>query len=230
MKKIISLLVFGCVCSFALGQGTTESLVVKYKHSMKIPVSVNQNASDNIEQSADFTLMYSDGKSLYSGDKQAKTETMVSGMRVDVGMPEEITYKDFGSKTVVTQTDFFDKKFLITKNMIDNEWIITNEQKTIAGYSCTKATNSIGDVIWFSNEIPVPDGPIVFCGAPGLILEVVSRMGTTTAVSILKSKNTPKMDPPAEGKRVTEAEFMEIVRKRMEANGVKQGGLNVEIR
>ncbi|MDR1092310.1 MAG: GLPGLI family protein, partial [Prevotella sp.] len=225
MKKIISLLVFGCVYLFALGQGTTESLVVKYKQVVNIPVSINQNASDHIEQSVDLTLIYFDGKSLYSNDKQAKTETVTSGMKVDITFPDEITYKDFGSKTIVTQTDFLDKKFLITKKMTDGGWHITKEQKTIAGYSCTKATNSVGDVIWFSDEIPVPDGPIVFCGAPGLILEVVSRMGTTTAVSISKSKNIPKMDSPTEGKRVTEAEFMEIVRKRMEANGVKQGGL-----
>lgn len=58
-------------------------------------------------------------------------------------------------------------------------WVITNEKKTIDGFTCTKATTehkSFGIALkvtaWFSDEIPVKDGPFEFGGLPGFVLEL----------------------------------------------------------
>jgi len=54
-------------------------------------------------------------------------------------------------------------------------WIITNETKTISGYNCQKATATFAGrdyVAWFTNEIPIADGPYKFNGLPGLIVKI----------------------------------------------------------
>jgi len=54
-------------------------------------------------------------------------------------------------------------------------WKITNDTKTISGYNCQKATTTFAGrdyVAWFTNEIPMPDGPYKFNGLPGLIVKI----------------------------------------------------------
>tara|TARA_R110002074_G_scaffold22366_3_gene68389 strand:+ start:4790 stop:5485 length:696 start_codon:yes stop_codon:yes gene_type:complete len=54
-------------------------------------------------------------------------------------------------------------------------WTITNETKTISGYNCQKATTTFAGrdyVAWFTNEIPIADGPYKFNGLPGLIVKI----------------------------------------------------------
>lgn len=53
-------------------------------------------------------------------------------------------------------------------------WVIENETKGIQGYICKKATTKYGHKIvsaWFTEEIPILEGPYTFKGLPGLVLE-----------------------------------------------------------
>lgn len=55
------------------------------------------------------------------------------------------------------------------------DWKISKETKTVLGYQCQKATVNYGGrsyVAWFSPAIPISDGPYIFNGLPGLILEI----------------------------------------------------------
>ncbi|AZQ63946.1 GLPGLI family protein [Flammeovirga pectinis] len=55
------------------------------------------------------------------------------------------------------------------------EWEIKKDKKIILGYECVKAEGQYGNrkfIAWFSIEIPISDGPYVFNGLPGLILEI----------------------------------------------------------
>lgn len=55
------------------------------------------------------------------------------------------------------------------------KWNISNEHKKIGIWAATKATTDFGGrkwTAWFSQDIPLPYGPYVFYGLPGLILEV----------------------------------------------------------
>jgi len=54
-------------------------------------------------------------------------------------------------------------------------WINTSATATIAGYTCQKATTTLGGrqwEAWFTREVPVSDGPYKFYGLPGLIVKV----------------------------------------------------------
>ncbi|WP_435524227.1 GLPGLI family protein [Chryseobacterium indoltheticum] len=54
------------------------------------------------------------------------------------------------------------------------KWNISNEHKKIGVWAATKATTNFGGrnwTAWFSEDIPLPYGPYVFYGLPGLFLK-----------------------------------------------------------
>lgn len=77
---------------------------------------------------------------------------------------------------------FFDRLPTVIALVKDNystfNWKITNETKTVAGYSCTKATALYRGrewIAWFTTSIAVPYGPWKLYGLPGLILEAYDK-------------------------------------------------------
>lgn len=63
-------------------------------------------------------------------------------------------------------------KLKIKENLI---WNITNEKNKIGKFDCQKAETNYGGrkwIAWFTNEIPLQDGPYIFRGLPGLIVEI----------------------------------------------------------
>lgn len=55
------------------------------------------------------------------------------------------------------------------------DWNILPEKKKLTIYNTQKATVNYGGrnwTAWFASEIPISDGPYIFCGLPGLILSL----------------------------------------------------------
>lgn len=55
------------------------------------------------------------------------------------------------------------------------KWAMNREKKNILGYECRKATTQYRGrsyTAWYADKIPVNNGPYVFGGLPGLILEI----------------------------------------------------------
>ena len=99
----------------------------------------------------------------------------------------------------------------------------------------TKSTNFLDQVempkeitvtAWYTPEIPVNQGPENYWGLPGLILEVSD--GKTTVLCskvVLNPKEKAEIKAPAKGKKVTQAEFDDIVVKKVEEmRQMYQGG------
>lgn len=70
------------------------------------------------------------------------------------------------------------------KRYIDNRakqnWAMTGDTGDIAGYECHKATCNFRGrdyVAWYTEEIPIPRGPHLFTGLPGLIVKLTSIDG-----------------------------------------------------
>ncbi|RXM38131.1 GLPGLI family protein [Chryseobacterium sp. CH21] len=54
-------------------------------------------------------------------------------------------------------------------------WKIIEEKKKIGQYNCQKAEVEYGGrkwIAWFTTEIPLQQGPYIFCGLPGLIVKI----------------------------------------------------------
>lgn len=73
-------------------------------------------------------------------------------------------------------------------------WIIHNEKKSISNFECTKATlNYYGRkwTAWFTNDIPINDGPYKFAQLPGLIIKLYDLENSFDfeLVALKKNKN-----------------------------------------
>ncbi|MDP3354198.1 MAG: GLPGLI family protein [Flavobacteriaceae bacterium] len=89
-------------------------------------------------------------------------------------------YTLFDFKIIKSNTEhividkIFSDKFYY-KEQQNLNWVITDETKQINSYLCQKATTSYAGrsyIAWFSNSIPIADGPYKFAGLPGLIIEM----------------------------------------------------------
>ncbi|MDR0982104.1 MAG: GLPGLI family protein [Culturomica sp.] len=82
--------------------------------------------------------------------------------------------------------------FSYTEILEKPKWEISTDTDTVAGYRCQKATTNYGGrdwTVWFTNEIPVSEGPWKLRGLPGLILKAETADGeiSLTATSIIRS-------------------------------------------
>jgi len=91
-------------------------------------------------------------------------------------------FKDFltGELTEYARMPEFMEKnnFLYTEPIPVQNWIVSDDTLTVAGYLCQKATCRFRGrdyIAWFSNDIPISNGPWKFGGLPGLILKVYDK-------------------------------------------------------
>ena len=89
---------------------------------------------------------------------------------------------------------------------------------------------------WYAPQIPVNTGPGNFQGLPGLILEVNDGIETLVCSKIvLNPEDKVKILEPKKGKEVTQAEFDEIMKKKMKEmderyNSKRSDGHEIEIK
>lgn len=90
-------------------------------------------------------------------------------------------------------------------------WEIHAEQDSVAGYWSQKATidhNGRSFVAWFANTIPVPDGPYVFHGLPGLIVQLYdTQLHYTFTLTAIDEGDT---EWPEDIKNITSSTFEKI--------------------
>lgn len=104
-------------------------------------------------------------------------------------------------------TDFKNNSLIFTRNLIGNHyvvkkdefydfnWDIKKETKIIAGLEAQKAVGTYYDIffemnreiiVWFIPSIPIPAGPDIYFGLPGLVAEVHLRKAIVRIESIEK--------------------------------------------
>ena len=70
---------------------------------------------------------------------------------------------------------------------------------------------------WYCPEIPVNQGPENYWGLPGLILEVNDGKTVMLCTKIvMNAKDKVEIKPATKGKQVTQTEYNDIVKKKME--------------
>lgn len=130
----------------------------------------------------------------------------------------EIVYRDLDQmkKTSAMRVYVFDFKrrsFLIEEAVIKPNWVITKEKKNIGKYACRKATLQKEDTtveVWFTEDIKINEGPMGYWGLPGLILELKEGNKSVEFDKISYLSDSIPMVPPADGKKVTRQEFIEL--------------------
>ncbi|MFD2908530.1 GLPGLI family protein [Flavobacterium ardleyense] len=111
------------------------------------------------------------------------------------------TYKDF-EKDSLTFTNFANEKsYKVSEKNISFDWVITDEEKIISSYKCKKAVTHFRGrdyIAWFSEEIPIFNGPFKFNDLPGLIVEIYDSelKYSWIAKSIQLNKDLLKIEEP----------------------------------
>lgn len=84
-------------------------------------------------------------------------------------------FKNLNNAEVWVQHNLAQDRFLYQEKAVPVQWEFTDDSKMIEQYMALKATTSFGGreyEAWFTLEVPILDGPYVFNGLPGLILEL----------------------------------------------------------
>lgn len=82
-------------------------------------------------------------------------------------------------------------------------------------------------VAWYTPQIPVNQGPDDYWGLPGLILEINADRTTILCTKIVLNPTTKEtIEKPKKGSVVTQAEYTEIVTKKMQEMREMYGGRN----
>lgn len=79
-----------------------------------------------------------------------------------------------------------------------------------------QSPKTIEVIAWYTPEIPINQGPGAYWGLPGLILEI--QEGNTSLLCnkiILNIKEVDRIKAPSNGKKVTQKEFDEIAKKKI---------------
>lgn len=131
------------------------------------------------------SYLYGNGvNSIYEEDFELKKNAVINENNKSNDDKEVISlnknpiyFKDLIEKKIYYQDQIKFNEFNVVDVLDSIEWKIENETKVILNYQCQKATckfNGRDFVVFFTNEIPVSDGPWKFTGLPGLILEANS--------------------------------------------------------
>lgn len=232
MRKILTLIIF-CVAVIA-AQAQAKGYECTYQEKMdisqhlsKIDASMRDAIAEYMGKRKSFyTLTFANGKSYYEKNKQLSDD--------DFGMDAAPAYYvDFDKQEQTTVNNFFGRTFLITEPVKPAEWTFVNETRTIAEMKCSKAIHvdtAMTIEVWYSTQTPIPAGPGSCYGFPGLVVEVTLGPLTYTLTEIKSLDQSPDIKKPTKGKKVTQDEYLDIVKKKLDEMGLGNfGGSGVQM-
>jgi GLPGLI family protein len=148
-----------------------------------------------------FSFSYSNQKSLYEMISSQKSSIDTSyifhkGVKLEtydvVTLADvDITYKDLKNNKILKEYNIRNSDFSAKDKLPNYEWTITNEKAIINGYKCKKATTKktfVPTTAWFTEEIPISDGPDEYWGLPGLIIKL--ELGGYSTITLETIKTT----------------------------------------
>ncbi|MDZ4758281.1 MAG: GLPGLI family protein [Bacteroidota bacterium] len=180
-KYIFTICIF-CSTNYIIAQKFINTARVEYERKTYIKKILQESGdNDNSEWMARlpdyrteyFDLYFSGNKSVYKTGKESDQkipEWMSAGIISTV-------YTNTDSGTYFSQKQIYDQSYNIIDSLPHIDWKITDDTRTIAGYTCRRATGRVCDslfvVAFYTEEILLSGGPETFNGLPGLILGVV---------------------------------------------------------
>lgn len=164
------------------------------------------------------------------------------GINLAVRGNEGILYKDFQNNFSLREMSFLNSNYLVKDSIKNYDWKISKESKELLGYEVRKAEVEIDSittaVAWYVPKLNFKNGPDVYDGLPGLILEIYvnkqnpnSGLSTRSFTAIsMKIDEKKKFSPPKKGKEISKKEFGEMQKEQMEKRkAMYEGGVAIEM-
>ncbi|WP_161499288.1 GLPGLI family protein [Flavipsychrobacter stenotrophus] len=173
--------------------------------------------------SAYFDMVFDTGRVSYKPGRESPNPIKMFG---NGPATENIVYTDLTGKHVKSMKTVYEQKFLVQDTLRTLKWKEKDEIRMIAGYKCHKAVSIICDsvyvVAFYAEDLPVTGGPEMFCGLPGMILELaVPRLHTTWVATKVEQKTLADADfvIPEKGKKVTQDAMQETIKESFKSWG-----------
>lgn len=121
-------------------------------------------------------------------------------------------YKNYPAGKFTTTDKIATDWFLIEELIPTQEWIMTADTNEILGYKCRSAKCSFRGrdyIAYYTDEIPVADGPWKFGGLPGFIMEVrdINNHYSFVCVGINSKANRQITMPQVEYNKTSRVKF-----------------------
>ena len=223
--------------SFDFPMDSTRMSVEQYEMIKKRMASALQK---------EFTLSFNKTESLFKEVEKLEEEGG-RGLRMGVSMLSGtggLVYKNVKESELREQIEFFGKQFLIKDELEDFGWSLGKETKMIGSYTCYKATatrevvnrtfkngesttdtGTVDVAAWYTPQVPLSQGPDIYCGLPGLIMEVNFKETTILCTKIVLNKDKElTIDAPKKGEVVSREEYTETILKKMQEMEETYGG------
>jgi GLPGLI family protein len=163
----------------------------------------------------EYVLVFNKEESLFS----EKIKIDIHGKSSNL---ESKLFKSFNDKRYTHKKELLGKLFSIRDSIKRKKWNISKDMKTIGGYNCNKATlnykvndsTNIKVEAWFTTQIPITNGPDIYDGLPGLILQLNDGSYTYLCGKIELSSEEVQIKEPRGGKIVTQLEFDKILQEK----------------
>jgi GLPGLI family protein len=161
------------------------------------------------------------------------------------GGGSDVLYKNTKDNRYADQKDTMGKMFLVKDELKEIEWKLEADSKYIGEYQCFKATytkmvevfNDTGFhsdddekeeaeekepemeertvTAWYTPQIPVNNGPAMYQGLPGLILEIHDgKLTVICSKIVLNPEDKIEIKEPEKGKEVNQKKYDEIMDKK----------------
>ncbi len=91
------------------------------------------------------------------------------------GRPTKYTLKDLVNGKLTHNEMIFMDPYIYEEDIPAIDWVATGEEADICGYRCKTATASFRGrkwTAWYTEDIPISNGPEMFGNLPGLILKI----------------------------------------------------------
>lgn len=117
-------------------------------------------------------------------------------------------------------------KVILVKYSLDADTfeVVSGEEKQILGYECKKAVSKKdkNQIVWFTDYIPVVDGPFIGVGITGLVLEASDNCNIYEATNITDTVSGT-FSEPTDGEVMTAKEFNDYVTQTTEMLKMNSG-------
>ena len=210
-----------------------NSMKVETSVSVSLPSDFYDNMFKSLTEPKDYTLMINDNQSTYKKVEKLSNGQGSGGFSISVSMSGggNGIYKDLGIKEYTKSVDLMDKSYLIKDKFTEYKWQLSRETKKIIGFDVKKATAVIDStksiVAWYAPSIAVKDGPALYNGLPGLILEleIISTKRNADngfgnvvikAIEVNEIADMKPTEKPKDKNVITEKDYKDLSKKEYE--------------
>lgn len=225
-RKILLLVVFVSIGNIINAQNSNKKYLVTYlekkitseeelKKINSYPSLLKERLLKQINEGEEKFLFIDDDMSLYSLTKTIEKEN-IDFPDLDTERTTHLVitnyYKKINDSSLIIKKEIMGDTYVIKADLHPFAWRLIDETKLIKSIKCKKAITidaENGNEIeaWYTEEIPVSNGPSIYGGLSGLIVQLKTKRHFFEIKNIEETNTEGKIDFPSTENSITMKDF-----------------------